>query len=707
MRRMVLCCIVVLCVAVLPIAVAYADVQPSASPNPSDTSQAAPAAAEQPQSPPTDAAPAAEQPQSPPAEAPPVAAEQPKTTATEPGPSAGVSAANTEPAAPAESEIEVEVTATHEWPAKVETITSEQVSQMVSAPFIGDVIERTPGADTLHGCLNGAQLLTVRGNNSEWTELVLDGIPLSPIGRPYILSFVPMASIDTVRILKGPVPPKYPGITIAGLVLLDMKTGDRYPGTTVTATVGGFGERILDVNVGGGNAARNYFLSFTHNRTVGWMPHSNMDFDFASGKFVLSPDAHSKLTLVGLDLFGHKNGPRPLGPNPVDKWASEWTDVKQPKASLTYERQLSDRQDIMLRIVPTWFSGTQTWTQWFTDHSEQRFMPWEYDLFRGEFQHNIKIAPERIVTWGACWQKDDYSFTNPLKLTLWDRIPATSWQVHVKRGRSLYAQYTQPAGSTGTLTLGGRYDTENPGQSIASPFVSWHKRLNQNTGLRLAFTRSRRFPNLGELFGQGVWTGNPALQPEMGWTYQADLTRNMCKGAFDMSLFDSQLKDLIVANASNVYSNLGEARVRGIESGWQGTWRMGNYWANYTYLDAENTQTGDPLIAAFRTAFPKHSAKAGVSLRDARGREQVLEVMAYGRRRTDVDKPTFVGDPWNVTVPPSLPGFTWVNYKYSWPLRDKVQLTLAVENLFDVEAQDLLFYPRPGRWVSGSMTVSF
>jgi outer membrane receptor protein involved in Fe transport len=72
-----------------------------------------------------------------------------------------------------------------------------------------------------------------------------------------------------------------------------------------------------------------------------------------------------------------------------------------------------------------------------------------------------------------------------------------------------------------------------------------------------------------------------------------------------------------------------------------------------------------------------------------------------------VDEPTFVGEPWNVTVPPSLPGFVWVNYKYGWPLRGKGKLTLAVENLFDVEAQDLLFYPRPGRWVSGSIAWDF
>jgi outer membrane cobalamin receptor len=689
MRCTVLCALLLLCLLVVVPLAGHAQSAPAGTP------EAAPAA---------------------PAEAPDTSPAAPEATADEgtaTDEQGAEEAPEASPAAPAQGAeeavpaIEVEVTATHEWPAKVETLTAEQIGRMVSASFIGDVLERVPGADTLHGCLNGAQLLTIRGNNSEWSELVLDGMPLSPIGRPYILSYVPMTAVDTVRILKGPVPPKYPGMTIAGLVLLDMKTGDRYPGTQMSTRTGGYGEHILDLSIGSGKEDRNYFLAFERNQTDGWMPHSDMSFNFVSGKFVVAPDAHSKLTVAAADMFGNKNGPRPLGPNPKDKWGAEWTDVQQPKASLTYERQLSDRQDVILRFVPTRFTGTQTWNQWFTDHVEQRFMPWEYGLLRGEFEHDIRVTPERIWSWGASWQQDRYSFTDPLKLTFWDNIPEDKRHSYSKHGRSLYAQYTQPAGTSGTLTLGGRYDTENPGQSIASPFVSWFKHLNSSTGLRLAFTRSRRFPTLGELYGQGVWTGNPALQPEMGWTYQADLTRNLRNGTIDLSLYDSQLEDIVVADQSNVYSNLGKARLRGAELGWQGTWRKAIWWCNYTLLDGENTLTGEPLIAAFRTAFPRHSAKAGVSVWDSYGGEHTVEVLAYGPRRTDVDEPTFVGDPWNVTVPPSLPGFTCVNYQYAWPLSSHGRFTVAVENLLNVEAQDLLFYPRPGRWISGNLSWGF
>jgi len=604
-------------------------------------------------------------------------------------------------------EIEMEVIGTHEWPAKVDVVTSEQIEEMVNAPYISDVLQRLPGADTLTGCPAGAPLITIRGNSSEWTQLLLEGVPLNPIGRPYLLNFVPMAAIDTVRLLKGPTPPKYPGTTIAGLILLDMKTGDRHPGVDVSATVGDFGQRLLDVNVGGGSSEKNYFLSLTHSEMDGWLPHCDMDLNNAAAKVVLTPDDRSKLSLVGSYLFGEKFGPRPEGPNPADKWAAEWTDVSQPKGSITYERTLSDRSDLMVRVSPYWFSGTQQWNQWFTDHEEERFMLWDYDLLRTEFRHDLRPQPERVWSWGGSWQKDVYTFAGPMPMRFWGAVPDERWSEYAKRARSLFAQHSFPSGDHSTLTLGGRYDDEEPGEAIVSPFCSWHRKLDESRRLRLAFTRNRRFPKLMELYGQGMWVGNPALDPELGWTYQADMSWAPGSSTLEVSVFQSDLDNLIVADASNQFFNVGTAQVRGIELSWQDTWRVGSCHVNYTYLDSRDMVNDEPLVVAFRTVYPRHSAKAGVSLEDANGGKHSVEVLAYGPRRTDVDEPTFVGDPWNVTVPPRIPGFTCVNYKYTHAVNENTKLSLAVENIFDVETQDLLFYPRPRRWVSGSLSWHF
>lgn len=60
-----------------------------------------------------------------------------------------------------------------------------------------------------------------------------------------------------------------------------------------------------------------------------------------------------------------------------------------------------------------------------------------------------------------------------------------------------------------------------------------------------------------------------------------------------------------------------------------------------------------------------------------------------------------------MTVPTEIPGFTWVNYKYARQVNGNAKLSLAVENVFGVEAQDLLFYPRPGRWVTATLSGHF
>ena len=606
-----------------------------------------------------------------------------------------------------EAEIEVEVIGTHEWPAKVDEITTEQADRMVNAPFLPDAVKRIPGADTLSGCPAGAPLMTMRGNNSTWTQVLLEGVPTNPIGRPYILNFIPMSAIEGVKILKGPTPPKYPGTTIAGLVLLSMKAGDRHPGVDLSTTIGSFGQRIYNVNVGGGDSDRNHFLSVSHSELEGWRPHGQMDLSHAAAKVILSPDHRSKLKIVGCYLFGDKFGSKATGPNPVEKWEAEWTDVSQPKASITYERELSEKSDLTLRVAPYRFTGTQLWQQWCKDHVEPRFMVWDYELLRAELQQDIRPTPGCIWTWGAAWQKDSYSFAGPLKISFWDSIPGDKWQEHEKRARCVFAQHTFSSALHSIFTVGGRYDEEDPGESIVSPFCSWHRALSPTTRLRLAVARNRRFPELIELYGQGMWVGNPALEPELGWTYQGDVTWAFLSSTLALSVFHSNLENIVVADENNVYHNIGEARLQGIELEWQQSWRRGSSWANYAYLDAVDEIQDRPLVAAFRTAFPKHTAKAGVSVRDDRSGEHTLEVLVYGPRRTDVDHPIYVGKPWNTYVPARIAGFACINYKCTKNLKGGRKLTIAAENLLDTEAEDLLFYPRPGRWLSASISWHF
>lgn len=257
-------------------------------------------------------------------------------------------------------------------------------------------------------------------------------------------------------------------------------------------------------------------------------------------------------------------------------------------------------------------------------------------------------------------------------------------------------------------TFGLRYDDVDPGKGVFIPFASCRVDWDSRSTLRLAITRNKRFPMLDELYGTGVNIGNPNLKPHSAWSYQLDWDRKLPQqGKATVSLFRADHRDMIAVDSNYVYQNIGKARVQGLELSYEGSLETGTWWANYTLLDAWDLTKDRPLVPAYRTAPPKHMFKIGATIKDRRKTTWSPEVLFYSRRRTDVNTPTFVGDPWNVTVPTHVPSFTVVNLKVSKPIGEKLEAHLSIENLLDKDYQEMVFYPRAGRWVNFGLSRKF
>jgi outer membrane cobalamin receptor len=165
------------------------------------------------------------------------------------------------------------------------------------------------------------------------------------------------------------------------------------------------------------------------------------------------------------------------------------------------------------------------------------------------------------------------------------------------------------------------------------------------------------------------------------------------------------------ASTNNQYYNIGRARLRGIEMQYEKGMRNGSWWASYTYLDAKDLVNNRDLVLVFRTASPKNMFKTGFSLNGKKGTSYDLELFAYGPRSTDGKKVTLpAGSPWGtgVNIPPDkVGGYAIVNLKIKKIVGQDGELAFSVENLFDKEYEDLLFYPAPGRWINLSYSVKF
>ena len=156
------------------------------------------------------------------------------------------------------------------------------------------------------------------------------------------------------------------------------------------------------------------------------------------------------------------------------------------------------------------------------------------------------------------------------------------------------------------------------------------------------------------------------------------------------------MKDLIrydFADQRNV--NVGRARMTGAEAVLRGalsasTWAR----ASYTWLDAEDLDTGLPLLRR-----PKHRASATVGGDLGRGASAELTGLWVGER-DDVDATTYV----RVTSP----AYFRVDLAVTGPrLFGHVAPFVRVTNLLDRDYSEVAGYPSPGiRFVAG-LDVSF
>lgn len=596
--------------------------------------------------------------------------------------------------------VAVEVEAEKEKPAQVVEVPIEKLEKMVNVQSVPDVMKRQAGTTTAIGAALCASIPVIRGNDSKWTQVLVEGAILSPIGRPFVLNMMPLTAVDKVEIIKGPAPPQYPGSTIGGLVLLTLKSGDKYPGANAQLTIGSYGRQTYELWAGGGDEANNYFLAVNKDINSGWRPNQRKNLTETSLKIDYLPGEGSSLTLVGTSMTGLIWGYRPTGPNPFGSWEAQWQIDSRSTGSITYKKQISEKADYFLRICPYSFSGNQVWQSYSRNTGQVKpvFMPWKYSLWKTEFQYNIRPAPDVIWTYGMGYQKDIFRTPGQLDVQYMGQIPANQWKKYDQTFEWAFIQNTFLSKQNDAYTLALRYDTADPGKNIVSPFFSIHHPIDQSTRLRFAVTKNRRFADLNELYGEGMWIGNVNLRPETGWTYQVDWEKKLKDSSFTLSLYQTKLDNVIGADANNVFQNIGRSQIRGLELETERELPFGTWWWNYTYIDAWDLVKDRPLVVAFRTAMPKHMLKTGISVKGKANTTYDIEAIAVGPRKTDVDKPTFVGAPWNVTVPTEVGGYLLINLKVSKSLAKDSSLIFSVENLFDKYYEDFVFYPGPGRW---------
>lgn len=223
--------------------------------------------------------------------------------------------------------------------------------------------------------------------------------------------------------------------------------------------------------------------------------------------------------------------------------------------------------------------------------------------------------------------------------------------------------------------------------------LDWGVPLGARWSLSAGAGRGFRAPSTSDLYAFG---GNPELEPEVSRSYDLALThRPDPDHELTLSLFHTTIRDLIVYFDPDGFmgplpgrnENVGEARIRGAEFGWDA--RYGDWRVTTTLLAQrpEDRDTGEWLLRRAR-----QSATAQL-LRTAGRHEFGLQLLAVGERR----------DFGNTR----LAGYVLANATASFSLTERWTLRARLENLLDQDYELVEGYNTAGRGIYASLAYSY
>lgn len=223
--------------------------------------------------------------------------------------------------------------------------------------------------------------------------------------------------------------------------------------------------------------------------------------------------------------------------------------------------------------------------------------------------------------------------------------------------------------------------------------------------LRASVTRNYKYPTINDRYF--LPGGNPDLQPERGWSYDAGVSARgnigniLLEGA--AGWFDSRIDDWIIwlPTVKGFFSprNVKSVHAYGVECKLKGSWPLGRGWllqgdANYSYTPSVNV--GEPLNDADRSVgrqlpyVPRNSASA-IGTLSWKGWGLQYKWCWYSRRYTMSSNDN--------TLSGRLPHYFMSNIalEKDIPLqRLMFNFRLAVNNLFNEDYLSVLSRPMPG-----------
>ena len=619
-------------------------------------------------------------------------------------------------------------------PLATTVVTGEQLRAR-SVRTVGDALRDLPGVTVVApGAYGGVTSLFMRGGNSGYVKVLVDGVPVNSPGGTYDFASLSADAVERIEIVRGPGSVLYGSDAVTGVVQIFTRAGAGSPraeaalaggrGARVPAptsvpaapgaptAAGGYGISELSGSARGGAGKAGWSLAASRFASDGLYALNNGDLDTnVSGRFDVRPDTRSELALTARRTGADFHFPTDGGGNIADANTATRTSVwvlglqagrrlGAVEAHLLLGGDDAHRADLdppddAADTLGFYASDAHT-------HDTRRTADLHFDWH----------APAAsVLTAGASWEREHEHGTSSYRSQFGDDSDATDV------GRTTRGAYLQlfSAPVTGlSLTAGGRVDDNTRFGQSNTYRVGVAYRLPTGTRLRAAAGTAFKEPTFFENFAHGFVTGNPALRPERSASRELGVAQVLAGNrlSLEATWFGQQFRDLVqyLAQAATPggpnYVNLGAARANGIELALGADPGAGLHLdAQYTYvrtLVTDEGAGGDPSFAAGQRLLRRPTHSAALSAGWRRGAAAAGATLAYVGARDDID----YSDPDAYPAPrKQISPYARLDLSGQAPLlhlragRSSLAATLRVENALNRSYREIANFPARGRTI--------
>ena len=585
---------------------------------------------------------------------------------------------------------------------------------------VADALREVPGAQLVQsGSPGSITSLFLRGGESRYTKVLIDGVPVNAAGGYFDFSHLTTDNIERIEIVRGPSSVLYGADAVSGVVQIFTRRGADRPRASISARAGTYGTIDFDGAALGSSNIASYSIGAGHHSTNGILPFNN---EYRNG--TLSSSAGIGTSNLGEARLSARyttaefHYPTDFIGQPVD--TNSYRVQHRLTVGLDADRAIGTRAQVRL------LAGSNN----VYDLSEDIAVPIggtapEHSMFRStgyrrsvEGRTALFLPSNNALTIGGVFEQEHESSSNgsgPVggQTTETDSFDASRHNV------AYYAELIGNPVDRISYTLSGRVDNSSDYARFGTYRIGANLGVLPGVRLRGSFSNAFNAPAFNELRPTLFTVGNPDLKPERIRSAEIGVVGSFVDETIRLSAsyFRQRFADLIQyvnggpPDYKGTFANLNAATSNGYEAELNAVLR--SHWranASFTFVaprvdavDASYQGTdvaGDALLRR-----PSHSGAITLSYFAPSG-FSVGGTATYVGTRPDLDFSQFP------SPRVSLPAYTKFDVSGEFPLfgpARSLTLTARVENVFNKRYEEVLHFAAPGRTVliGGRATAMF